>query len=185
MRIRLNDGWEFALDRPEGFAPVTLPHDWLIGDPARWYASGVGYYRRTLDGGILDGGRRALLRFDGVYMDSALSVNGRPAGEWKYGFTAFTHDVTEYLRPGQNEVLLRVDAKFPSSRWYSGAGVTRPAWLVLKNQYHIREDGVYVTTSYKDGKWSWEATCEAETGGRPYEARHTVLEDGEFRPWSP
>ncbi|HSK68095.1 MAG TPA: glycoside hydrolase family 2 TIM barrel-domain containing protein, partial [Candidatus Limnocylindria bacterium] len=62
---------------------------------------------------------------------------------------------------------------------------TRPAWLVLKNQYHIREDGVYVTTSYKDGKWSWEASCEAETGGRPYEARHKVLEDGEFRPWSP
>ncbi|WP_202887770.1 hypothetical protein [Cohnella zeiphila] len=32
---------------------------------------------------------RIPLRFEGVYMNSTLFVNGQPAGDWKYGYSTF------------------------------------------------------------------------------------------------
>ena len=39
-----------------------------------------------------------VLRFDGIYMDSRIYVNGVQAGEWKYGYTTFEVDVTNLLK---------------------------------------------------------------------------------------
>ena len=60
MRRLLNDGWEFSLqplytglaemqDRRASFAPVGLPHDWLIYDADHLYEDGTGWYRRILN----------------------------------------------------------------------------------------------------------------------------------------
>ncbi len=187
MRFLLNDGWVFAKNEPEQFCAVTLPHDWLIREsPEDWYQSGTGWYRRTLDAGFLKDRRRAFLHFDGIYMDSTLYVNGVEAGEWKYGFTAFEHEITPFLKPeGENELLLKVDCRFPSARWYTGAGIFRDVHLILKNPCHFRDGGVYVTAGLKDGQPEYEVTAEVETEGQPYELRHTILEKGELEPWSP
>jgi len=37
MLLRFNDGWEFAKGEPVHFAPVELPHDWLIADTSNLY----------------------------------------------------------------------------------------------------------------------------------------------------
>lgn len=186
MRIHLNDGWQFSLGEANAFAPVALPHDWLIADPQNWYMSSVGWYRRTLDTSFVQPGQRVYLRFDGVCMNSSLQVNGQPAGEWKYGFTAFEHEITAFLSPdGQNELLLKVDARFPSNRWYTGAGIYRPVELLVKNACHFVTDGIYITTKLEDAGWTYEVTCEVETDGSPYEVRHHLIEQGEILPWSP
>lgn len=181
-KMLLNHGWKFSLD---GGAqnPVDLPHDWLVGDAYNHYKSGVGKYTRTLNiepttdkTGEKLGGRVVSLRFDGVYMDSALHVNGQIAGEWKYGYTTFEFDITDYLREGDNELELTVNYDGQSSRWYSGAGIYRNVWLITKNACHFKSDGIYVTTALVDGKWTWEAEAEVETGGRPFDVRHKLLE---------
>lgn len=179
MEMRLNDGWRFAKGEPVNFTPVELPHDWLISDTTNLYASGVGWYQRDLDAGFLKEGQRLLLRFDGVYMDSTLYVNGQYAGEWKYGYTAFEHDITDFIQRGPgNTLLLRVNYQSPSDRWYTGAGIYRDVFLKVKNPCHFVSDGIYITTYQKDGRWHYEVDAEVETGGRPYELRHTLL-DGE------
>ena len=187
MRILLNDGWVFAKDEPDHFCAVSLPHDWLIRErPENWYQSGTGWYRRTLDADFLKDKRRAFLHFDGVYMDNTLYVNGVEAGVWKYGFTAFEHEITAFLKPDEeNELLVKVDCRFPSARWYTGAGINRDVHLILKNPCHFKDVGIYVTTGVKDGMLEYEVTAEAETDGQPYELRHTLLEKGELEPWSP
>ena len=48
-----NDGWQFAKGEPVGFAPVELPHDWLISDTDNLYESGTGWYKRELDADFL------------------------------------------------------------------------------------------------------------------------------------
>ena len=58
-----------------------------------------------------------MLRFEGVYMDSRVYVNGKLAGEWKYGYTTFGFDITELLREGANLIAVRVDHREPNSRW--------------------------------------------------------------------
>lgn len=176
MLLRLNDGWEFAKGEPVHFAPVELPHDWLIADTSNLYQSGVGWYRRELDAGFLKEGQRLFLRFDGVYMDSTLYVNDQYVGEWKYGYTAFEFDITEHIHKGPgNILLLRVNYQTPCERWYTGAGIYRDVFLKVKNSCHFVSDGIYITTFLKDGRWHYEVDAEVETGGRPYEVRHTLL----------
>ncbi len=175
--IPFNDGWQFAKGKPENFTDVVIPHDWLIADTQNLYQSGIGYYRRMLDASFLQKGQRLFLRFDGVYMDTAVFINGQWAEEWKYGCTAFTFDITDHIRrDAPNELLVRVDYKAPSARWYTGAGIYRDVYLIVKNECHIVPDGVYVSAFQKDGGWQYEASVQAETGGRPYEVRHTLLD---------
>jgi beta-galactosidase len=180
-----NDGWEFTPDSQESFRPVELPHDWLIYDTHNLYKSGTGRYRRQLDAGFLQEGQRLFLRFDGVYMDSTLYVNGKPAGEWKYGYTAFEFDITDYItRDADNTLLLEVCYQSPNSRWYSGAGIYRDVSLKVKNACRFVSDGIYITTFQKDGRWGYSVQAEVETGGRPYEVRHKILEgDEEIKTW--
>ena len=150
------DGWQFAkctlgteYGSAEGFKAVDLPHDWLIYNTNDLYETSTGWYKRTLT--VPEDGRRTSLRFDGVYMDSKVYVNGVQAFEWKYGYTPFEADLTDYLKAGENEIAVRVDYQSPNSRWYSGAGIYRKVTLKRYEQTHFLADGVYVSAG-TDGR---------------------------------
>lgn len=150
------DGWQFAkcpigtgYDDAKGFEAVDLPHDWLIYDTNAMYETSTGWYKRMLN--VPADGKRTSLRFDGVYMDSKVYVNGIQAFEWKYGYTPFEADITDYLKDGDNEIAVRVDHQSPNSRWYSGAGIYRKVTLKRFEQTHILPDGIYVSAN-TDGK---------------------------------
>lgn len=157
MRKRLfNENWEF-IKTPFGtsmedlgawekdFAPVDIPHDWLIYDTQNLYETSTGWYRKHFQVTKADGLTR-LLRFDGVYMDSKIYVNGIFAGEWKYGYSTFEFDITSLLTVGDNIILVGVDHQEPNSRWYSGAGIFRNVWLKTVPHTHLTSDGIYVST---------------------------------------
>ena len=144
------DKWEFSknplgteYDKAEGWQRVDVPHDWLIYNTRDLYEDSTGWYRKTFNVPV-DGLRRSL-RFEGVYMDSKVYINGALAGEWKYGYTTFEFDITDLLREGENTVTVRVDHKSPNSRWYSGAGIFRKVWLNEYTPEHIVADGVYIS----------------------------------------
>ncbi len=146
----LSQGWEFcktpygsSISEAKNFTPCDIPHDWLIYDTHDLYETSTGWYRNRIN--VPDDGKRTSLRFEGVYMDSKVYVNGVPAGEWKYGYTTFEHDITSLLKDGMNEITVRVDHKSPNTRWYSGAGIFRKVLLRRCAQTHILPDGVYVT----------------------------------------
>lgn len=65
-------------------------------------------------------------------MDSTVYINGKQAGEWKYGYSTFEFDITDYLADGGNDVVVRVAYRSPNSRWYSGAGIYRNVWFITK-----------------------------------------------------
>ncbi|MCL2819868.1 MAG: DUF4982 domain-containing protein [Oscillospiraceae bacterium] len=180
----LNDGWSFTLGGGE-VNPVTIPHDWLIGDAHNFYTSGVGEYSRKLDLSGIKPGQLVFLRFDGVYMDSELFVNGQKAGEWKYGYTTFEFEITGYISADAiNDIRLVVNFDGQSARWYTGAGIYRDVHLIIRNANHFVSDGIYITTALTDGKWTWEADAEVVTDGRAYEVTHTLINpDTEIKPW--
>lgn len=178
------DGWEFA-KTPLGteysealaFEPVDIPHDWLIYDTGNLYETSTGWYRRTLH--HEHNGLRTSLRFEGVYMDSRVYVNGVQAGEWKYGYTTFEFDITELLEEGDNLITVRVDYQEPNSRWYSGAGIYRRVWLKQYPDCHLVSDGIYISAD-TDGT----VTVSAETerpAGKPVaglSVQHHIYKDG-------
>lgn len=48
-----------------------------------------------------------------------------------------------------NPMMLKVSIRgtaLPNSRWYSGQGIYRDAWLLTGDRLHISQDGLHVTT---------------------------------------
>lgn len=144
------------------FEPVELPHDWLIGDSRNLYEDSCGWYRRKL---VMTEPvpEKVILRFDGVYMDSTLYANGQKVGDWKYGYSTFEMDITDFMHTGENVILLQVRFQSPNSRWYSGAGIYRRVWLQTCGKAFLPVDGCRVETkACEDGFWldiSTEVEC--------------------------
>lgn len=169
QNILFNDGWQFCLCDigtelsalpGRHWYDVELPHDWLINDASKLYETGEGWYRRSLPCSAEQLSGRVLLNFDGVYMNSTLFVNGKEAGSWTYGYSAFEHDITDFLHEGENELLLRVSHQSPNTRWYSGAGIFRDVMLKLRSAAYIGTNGVYIHSAPQpEGGW----TTEVET----------------------
>lgn len=186
-RVLLNDQWSFALDTTELFTPVSLPHDWLIQDLKNQYRDCTGWYSRELDASSIPEECSVSLHFDGVYMDSTLYVNGVEAGTWKYGYTAFEHDIGNLLyRDKLNTLLLKVDYKTDSGRWYTGAGIYRDVHLIIQKPCHIIPESIYIHTEFRDGTWQYEAEAQAVCPDRNYSISHELLEATSApREWSP
>ncbi|MBQ9642674.1 MAG: DUF4982 domain-containing protein [Lachnospiraceae bacterium] len=158
MRYLFNDNWRFCLLEgdteltdalavlaQERFAPVPVPHDWLIADSMNLYRDGDGWYLKEFEPIRTD--RQVLLTFDGIYMDSTVYVNGREAACNPYGYTSFSVDLTEHLREGSNQILVRVRYRAPNSRWYTGAGIGRNVWIRFLEPVDFAENGVYVSAA--------------------------------------
>ena len=153
------------------FKPVEIPHDWMIYDTRALYRTGEGWYRRTYTH-TPRGAERTVLRFEGVYMDSTLFVNGTVAFEWKYGYTTFEADITDFLVPGENTIALRAVYRDPNTRWYSGAGIYRRVWLKTVPKTRILSDGVYIAP--KKTASGWTLTVRTETNADGGTVRHTL-----------
>ncbi|MER2060628.1 MAG: glycoside hydrolase family 2 TIM barrel-domain containing protein, partial [Niallia sp.] len=165
-KMLFNDGWEFAKTSVEetdsrhlNFAPIDLPHDWLIFNTLDLYESSIGWYRKSFTYSKKQG-EQLLLSFDGVYMDSTLYVNNEFVGEWKNGYSSFEHDITAAMVDGENNILVKVVYKSPNSRWYSGAGIYRNVWLKTRENNHLVTDGIYIAMNQQDNRWHIEVKTE-------------------------
>lgn len=187
-RRLMNDGWSFSkhqlgatlqqvLDAKTEWHPVDLPHDWLIYNTYDLYETGEGWYRRTLSMEELKTKERYTLRFEGVYMNSTLYVNGKVAGEWKYGYSTFEFDITEFLTEGDNEIVMQVIYESPNSRWYSGAGIYRNVWFHTYPEVHINPDGIYISTEKVDEDFYTLLTTELSSLPISMEPKLSVPED--------
>lgn len=158
------DGWTFcrtelsaAPEAEDCFQPVEIPHDWLIYDAKNLYRDGCGWYRKEFRLPGIKG--PVILRFEGVYMDSTVYVNGQKVMDWKYGYSTFDADITEAAREGMNKVMVQVRFQAPNSRWYSGAGIYRRVWIRLCGKSWLPLDGTYVSVRPWGGA--------AESGEKP------------------
>jgi beta-galactosidase len=186
-KVLLNDNWTFAKTASDVAAenkemwepllmPVDLPHDWLIYDTENLYEDSCGWYRRELSYDKCGREERIFLRFEGVYMDSTLYVNGQSVGDWKYGYSTFEWDITDFLNEGKNEILMQVRYQAPNSRWYSGAGIYRDVWLVRVSSAYIPSDGVYISTREIGRDFELLADTELEwTGFIDKESEYNVV----------
>ena len=183
QEITLSEGWRFSQDK-KSWKNVIIPHDWAIASPfdKKWDLQkvaieqngeteateksgrsgalpwiGEGHYKKTLN--IPKGFERAELVFDGAMAEPTVSLNGKKAGYWAYGYNTFRVDITDFVKAGDN--LLEVDLKNveESSRWYPGAGLYRPVKLFLTKKTYIDDWSIIVrTVEIKNNK----ATIEAE-----------------------
>lgn len=158
------------------FQPVDIPHDWLIYNTENLYENSMGWYRKQWSWN--GEGAQVLLCFDGVYMDSSVYVNGHCVGEWKYGYSSFEHEITDFLAEGENDIVVKVVFQSPNSRWYSGAGIYRNVWLKIREANHIATDGIYISTTCQENGWLVEVDTEMNIADDVV-INHTLLKGGQ------
>jgi beta-galactosidase/beta-glucuronidase len=137
---------------------VTLPHDWSIellpqssgvSNATGYFQGGLGWYRKTFTLPRSMAGKQLSIEFDGVYMNSYVYLNGTVLGNHPYGYTGFSFDITNLVHTDgvtPNVLAVVVQNLLPSSRWYSGSGITRNVHLVVTNPIHVARLGTFVTT---------------------------------------
>lgn len=137
---------------------LDLPHDWAIKGPfyegndspvsggmGRLPSHGVGWYRRTLSFEEADEGRSIYLDVEGAMSYATVWLNGVIVGGWPYGYASFRLDLTPYLKPGDNQLAVRLDQALENSRWYPGGGIYRDVWLTKVHPTHVSQSGTFIT----------------------------------------
>ena len=159
-----------------GFGRILMP-----GGRGQGYTVGnIGWYRKHFD--MPPGGNRRIeLRFDGIYRNADVWINGKHLGFRPNGYTSFAYDLTPHLDPrGNNVVAVRVDNRGKPSRWYTGSGIYRHSWLTVTDYVRIPTWGVQVTTPVADPKRSVArvavTTANANTAPVDASVRLTVLD---------
>ena len=156
---------------------VGVPHDWLIHNTNKLYETGEGWYKKQFEIEKLSAEDYISFRFDGIYQDSTVYINGVQAFEWKNGYTTFEFDATDYLACGVNEIVVRVVYESPNSRWYSGAGIYRNVWINKGLKDHFIADGIYITP-IKESDSNWKVEIDSEltlNKATNYRVQHTIL----------
>lgn len=183
-----NTGWKFWEEKdafalvwsvPENAETVTLPHDAMrlrTPNPASPNAGDTAYR----DGGNYVYVKRfhtpeewrdqtVVLKFEGIYMNSLVYLNGQLVGKWPYGYSQFYAYLNDYLNyGGDNELRVLVkNGGMPNSRWYSGSGITRDVWLLTTKAVTLEPDGLFVSTrSIEDGYAVLEVSFELKNRDR-------------------
>lgn len=104
----LNEGWRFYFAEASDGANaeyITLPHSWDCVAKEGTYSRTMANYLREVDIPASWQGRRLFLRFGGAQTTAELYVNGRYVGEHHGGFTAFTFEITDFVRYGESNYL--------------------------------------------------------------------------------
>ncbi|MDO6424972.1 glycoside hydrolase family 2, partial [Saccharophagus degradans] len=67
-------------------------------------------------------------------------------GERPFGYISFHFDITQFLKPGDNSIAVRLENYNSQSRWYPGAGLYRKVSVIKTNNTHVKTWGTFVTT---------------------------------------
>lgn len=189
MQRLLNDGWSFAkLPNASTYedalgalwTPVALPHDFLIAQHDNLYENADGWYARKLNVSAESLEKVWLLRFDGVYMDCDVLLNGQVVCTHRYGYTAFDVNLTGLLRLGENDLHVHIRHQSPNSRWYSGAGIYRDVTLHVLPTCYMPLDGVYIVTKQQGTAWKVSLTAEVVGEGQKQPMHRLFSKAGEL-----
>jgi hypothetical protein len=161
--ININRDWKFKLgDYPgaetpayddTGWESIGLPHSFSI--PyflSKDFYIGYGWYRKSFDFKPGWANKRIFLQFEAAFQDAEVFVNGTRIGEHKGGYTGFSMDITQAVKPGANVIAIRLNnnwdprlAPRAGEHTFSG-GIYRDVSLVVTDSLHVTWYGTFVTT---------------------------------------
>ncbi len=179
--ISLNGTWNFLESVPSGFPQNTSRLTKKIEVPGEWVMQGYNVkkdapaaFHRTFNVPASMKGQRVKLRFDAVYSDCSVYLNGKKAGSHMGGFTPFELDITDLARVGaKNELALAVQNESLADTMASGSkyachplgGISRKVTLfalptINVSSLAIRTD---LDEDYRDAKLNVELEISNES----------------------
>jgi beta-galactosidase len=177
-RVPLNGLWQFRLDpdkvgqtnrwyqqnQPaDDWQNVIVPHTWQIAQESAEYF-GTAWYRRQLEPPNDWRNQTVRIEFEGVFHSASVWLNGSEVGKHlRKGYTAFEFDITHFLHPGADNVLVvMVNSDFDtrmlprghSSDWTHDGGIYRPVNLLISPAVYIERVDVDAAPDLTNGSAS-------------------------------
>ena len=152
-RIYLNDNWSFYEDaaNPKEAVEVRIPHT-TKEVPYNYFDENeyqmLCLYRKNIYGDQTWQGKTVLITFDGIAHSAEVSLNGKKLADHHCGYTAFTVDLTDGLKLGEDNLLeVRVDSRENQNvppfgfviDYMTFGGIYRDVYLEVKNKEHIAD----------------------------------------------
>lgn len=148
----LNGKWEYAIAKKGKSQPKKFDGNILVPFAVESELSGVKklvgqehylWYRRLFDAADLAADERLILHFGAVDWEAVVYLNGEEVGSHRGGYDAFEFDLTDHLRDGQQELVIRVwdpsdkgtqprgkQVSDPFGIWYTPVtGIWQTVWL--------------------------------------------------------
>ncbi len=155
QKISFCKDWMFQSNENEK-QEVLLPHDATQTQPRQadapsgsggaYYLGGQYTYSKTFPAPEEWRDQKVIVLFEGVYPEATVLLNGEIIGQHAYGYTQFEVELNPLKYGEENEIQVLISHNPPDSRWYAGAGIFRPVWLLTSGKNYIPEDGVKITT---------------------------------------
>ena len=192
-RQRISEGWHYLensvadASKPNtmaGWTSVDLPHTWNADDTTdviTGYRRDASWYRKTLDISRADE-KRYFLHFEAAQMKAQVYVNGKKAGDHVGGYVGFDIEITDQVKDGANEILVRVDNGIdlnlvPSQKadFFQFGGLTRDVFIFSTPQNRLKQVRVQTPDVSKDSATiKLEAFVDGQGGFTPAGYRTTI-----------
>nr|WP_233173832.1 sugar-binding domain-containing protein [Pedobacter sp. ASV19] len=146
--INLNGLWDYAITPKDARQPAAFEGQILVPYPIEsalsgvkktllptqnlWYKKNISFSPKT--------GERTLLHFGAVDWQVTVFVNGKEVGQHKGGYSAFSFDITDALRSGSNELIVKVFDPTDQGVGPHGKQVLNP-----QNIYYTPSSGIWQT----------------------------------------
>ncbi len=158
----LNGQWNYAIRPKTEAQPTAMDGKILVPFAVESKLSGVArkvtpedriWYRRQFTIPADWSGQQVLLHFGAVDYEAHVLVNGGVVGSHRGGSDTFSFDITDYLKPGDNELVVQVTDPTsdgaqprgkqqldPKSIWYTPvSGIWQTVWLEPVPKLHIED----------------------------------------------
>lgn len=171
--LNLNGEWDFVIDQAESgeekgfFRGDGFGQKILVPFAPESPLSGLGHldflkvvwYKRTFRVPPSWRGKRILLHFEACDYRTTVWVNGEKAGDHEGGYTPFSFDITDFLGPAENLLVVRAYDDVRSGRQPTGkqshrlhsysclyrrtTGIWQTVWLEPVPEIHIQDYRVF------------------------------------------
>lgn len=155
---------------------VIISHDWNTEQPADpLYAPSlgfkprdVGWYYNEVELPRFQEDACVTLEFEGIMGESVVYVNGALVTRNESGYVGFAVDISDYVLPGRNMIVVSVDNRRWEGWWYEGAGIYRPACLKIIPPLHFVHQSVFVKPVLAGEQFIVDISAAiANTGSQP------------------
>lgn len=158
----LNGLWDYAITKDAATQPARMDGQILVPFPVESKLSRVArkitpddrlWYRRAFTVPAGWSGQHVMLNFGAVDFAATVWVNGAVVGSHKGGSDAFGFDITDYLKPGANDLVVQVadptsagsqprgkQSLDPHGIWYTASsGIWQSVWIEPVPDLHIAD----------------------------------------------
>ncbi|WP_285008562.1 glycoside hydrolase family 2 protein [Pedobacter faecalis] len=156
----LNGLWDYAITGIQDSLPIHYDGKILVPFPLESSLSGVKkrleakqllWYKANLIHPVIKYGEHILLHFGAVDFETTVFLNGKEVNKHSGGYQNFSLDITNFLREGVNELIVKVwdpsdegpnprgkQSLNPGGIWYTASsGIWQTVWLETVPQHYI------------------------------------------------